>query len=401
MKFRTVWILLAVAGLLGPISLGQTPDVANRSRSFGPNACGPADPAYIRTANETGGVPLFLQRSEAAKSMQLVRESTRENMSTVFWGHGTLAGQPRSISIPVDSETQRVTFTFSTDTKGSQLVLRRPTGGLVTESAGHVEVTDLNCGRIVTVPSPEPGEWQAEISGSGGYWFEVQAQSGIHFTKAEFVKLGGRPGHEGLFRISGEPVAGEPATLDVYVSDVGRDAEFYLVSESGERLQKVAMKSVGSGGDMWEFTGKVQLPVVPFRVSVEGETGGKPWQRFFPSLFHAESVEVSAAVDFDELPVGGSREAAFMVRNVGTARAFRVKVTGVRGFVRDFAPKELTLREGQSATVRVQLTVPAETAPGVGETLIVLASSTSGAATSNSSVVRFTVTSANASANSH
>jgi hypothetical protein len=35
--------------------------------------CGAADPAYIRMANETGGIPMFLQRSEAAKSFQLVR----------------------------------------------------------------------------------------------------------------------------------------------------------------------------------------------------------------------------------------------------------------------------------------------------------------------------------------
>jgi hypothetical protein len=32
---------------------------------FGPNSCVTADPAYIRTADETGGMPLFFQRSEA------------------------------------------------------------------------------------------------------------------------------------------------------------------------------------------------------------------------------------------------------------------------------------------------------------------------------------------------
>src|SRR5689334_2896686 len=106
----------------------------NRSRSFGPEACGPADPAYIRTANETGGIPLFLQRSEAGKAFQLVRESTRSNVSTVFWGTGLLIGKTEVIEIPVDSVTQRLTFTFSTDTKGSKLTLKQPSGGALTEN---------------------------------------------------------------------------------------------------------------------------------------------------------------------------------------------------------------------------------------------------------------------------
>src|SRR5439155_19552685 len=49
-----LWCLLPV--------FGQT---TNTSRSFSPGACGPADPAYIHTAEETGGIPMFLQRSEA------------------------------------------------------------------------------------------------------------------------------------------------------------------------------------------------------------------------------------------------------------------------------------------------------------------------------------------------
>src|SRR4029077_19384023 len=96
--------------------LGQA-ELTNRSKAFGPGACGPADPAYIHTANETGGVPMFLQRSEAAKAFHLVRESTRSNVATVFWATGTLDAKPQIIRVPVDSVTKRITFTFSGDTK--------------------------------------------------------------------------------------------------------------------------------------------------------------------------------------------------------------------------------------------------------------------------------------------
>ncbi len=160
---------LAAAGLLSGragVAFSQQPSAPNRARSFGPEACGPADPAYIRTANETGGIPLFLQRSEAGKAFQLVRESTRSNVSTVFWGTGVLDGSAETIAIPVDSVTQRITFILSTDTKGSKLVLRQPSGGAIEASTASTEITDLNCGRIVTVSTPEAGRWSAELAGT-------------------------------------------------------------------------------------------------------------------------------------------------------------------------------------------------------------------------------------------
>src|SRR5580765_8760146 len=122
---------IVTAGLLwasvSPV-FGQTPPSTNRSRSFGSDACGPADPTYIHTANETGGIPMFLQPSEAAKAFHLVRESTRPNVATVFWATGTLDGKPQSIKIPVDSVTRRITFTLSVDTKGNHLNLTQPSG---------------------------------------------------------------------------------------------------------------------------------------------------------------------------------------------------------------------------------------------------------------------------------
>jgi len=59
--------------------------------------------------------------------------------------------------------------------------------------------------------------------------------------------------------------------------------------------------------------------------------------------------------------------------------------------------KELALGAGESGTVRVELTVPAGTAPGVGDDVVIVAASASGPPPSNSSVVRFSVSSPSAS----
>jgi len=373
----------------------QMPSSTNRSRAFGPDACGPADPAYIHTANETGGIPMFLQRSEAAKAFHLVRESTRNNVATVFWATGTLEGRPRIIRIPVDSVTSRITFTFSVDTKGNQLKVTQPSGGVMEEGSASTEITELNCGRILTMTSPEAGEWLAEITGRGRYWIEAQVQSDIFFVSVEFVKKGGRPGHEGLFRIQGQPLVGTPATLQASLSaSATKTTEFYLVNEQGQTIQKLQMDAVNSDRQFLEFVGSVALPNVPFRVAVIGrDSNDRQYQRFFASLFHAESVEVSANLDSDELSPGSTRQVAFKVRNIGSPRTFKITITDTHKFLTKVEPKELALGAGESGTVQVELTVPAATAPGVGDDLVIVAASTAGPPTSNSSVVHLSVSS--------
>ena len=393
----TVWALALMSSVAlcfsGSLLCAQTQPSTNPSRTFGPDACGPADPVYIHSANETGGIPMFLQRSEASKAFHLVRESTRSNVATVFWATGTLDGNPQTIAIPVDSVTKRITFALSGDTKGSKFKLTQPSGGTITEGSADIEITELNCGRILTVSSPEPGEWRAEITGAGRFWMEVQAQSDIYFVGAEFVERGGRPGHEGLFRIQGQPVAGSSATLQVSISSrATKSTEFYLVTEQGEAIQKLQMQAVNSDPEVPEFVGSVDLPSVSFRVAMKGwDSNGKQYQRFFSNLFHAESVEVSAKSDFDDLPAGSTQQIAFTVRNIGFSRTFNITVTDSRHFVGRVEPKQLTLGAGESGIVRVDLTVPTGTAAGLGEDLVIVAASTVGPPTSNSSVVHSSV----------
>ena len=395
---------VAAAGLLAGLSipaLSQAPPVQNYSRSFGPDVCGPADPVYIRTANETGGIPMFLQRSEAGKAFHLVRESTRSNVSTVFWGSGVLNGKPETIQIPVDSVTQRITFVFSTDTKGNKLVLKQASGGVIEESTASTEITDLTCGRILTVSTPEAGIWRAELSGTGRFWLEAKGQGDIHIIKAEFVRVAGRPGHEGYFRIPGQPVIGKPAMLEVSLSgEEAQTAEFELVNERGTTLQKIKMHAENADRSFQDFLGNVELPATPFRVAVTGrDSHGRAYQRFVSNAFHGESVEVVPTLNFDELSAGDAKQAVFTMRNIGAARTFQITVTDARHFVTNVEPKELSLGANESGRVLVDLTVPAETGEGVGDDLVVVAASKAGPPTSNSSVVHLSVENAKANSN--
>ena len=394
------WIVLFVAILCSDCSsvIAQTQPSENRSRRFNPDACGPVDPSYIRVANQTGGQPMFLQPSEAAKAFHFVRESTRNNMGTVFWATSKFDGKAQTFEIPVDSVTQRITFSFSADTKGRKLTLTQPSGGTIVETTASTEITDLNCGRIVTLSTPEAGPWRAEVTGTGRFWLQAQAQSDIYFITAEFVRKGGRLAHEGLFRIAGQPLAGIPATLRVSLSaKEAKSTAFRLISERGDTIKEVQMHADSSDREFLEFLGTLELPKEPFRVGVAGrDTKGSAYQRFFPALFHAETVEVLPEHIVDELTAGTTTQVTFALRNVGASGTFKITVTDAHQFVSQVIPQELALGTGESASVRVQLTVPAGTAPGIGDDVVVVATSSAGPAASNSSVVHFSVTASSA-----
>jgi uncharacterized membrane protein len=115
------------------------------------------------------------------------------------------------------------------------------------------------------------------------------------------------------------------------------------------------------------------------------------YQRFYGPLFHAASVAVIPKLNFDELTPGSKREAEFEVRNLGPARNFKVIVTDARRFVSVSGPRELAIGAHQSGSVKVQIAVPAGAANGTGDDLVVVASSTSGIATTNSAVVRLSI----------
>jgi hypothetical protein len=255
----------------------------------------------------------------------------------------------------------------------------------------------LNCGRIVTVSTPETGIWHAQITGTGKFWIEVQAESDINIISTEFVKKGGRPGHEGLFRIQGQPLAGIPATLQISLSAQDAEtAEFRLVSDRADTIQELRMQPQNSDRDFREYLGSLAPPKQPFRVAVSGrDSKGRPYQRFFPSLFHGETVEVSPDHGSDELSAGNSTTLTFNLRNIGPSGNFKITVTDAHQFVSHVSSQELALGTGESKTLSIELTVPIGTTAGTGDDLVVVAASTIGAATSNSGVVHLSVSASN------
>ncbi|MGH7972953.1 MAG: hypothetical protein ACREIC_29915, partial [Limisphaerales bacterium] len=139
---------------------------------YGPGVCGPADPTYIRTAEESGGQPLFLAPNEVAKSFALVSELTRSNHVTLLWARGDLS-ERHNFVVPVDSTVKRLVFSLSFDTAGGKLEALDPVGKKLTSDTAGAVMTPLNCGEIATVAPPVPGEWHVHVAGKGRFWLET------------------------------------------------------------------------------------------------------------------------------------------------------------------------------------------------------------------------------------
>ncbi len=394
MSFRV--LLTSLAACLAVVALGQEPDQQNRSRPFGPNACGPADPTYIRSAEETGGLPMFLQRSEVAKSMKFMSVTLGENRVDLFWATDTLGGDSREFAVPVDSTVENITFAMSTNTKGTGLAVFDPAGEEIPAGAAGADVTELNCGRFLTLRHPPLGEYRLRVSGSGKFWLEAEGKSEIFLVGVEFVELGGRIGHEGMFRIPGQPLADRPATLECSIPKEAQDVAFRLISPAGETLQAINMRGEKSSGDDIEYSGTFRLPATPFRIAVTGKNSkGEKFQRIHNTLYHAETVRVIPESPLDiEAQAGQTTKLTFTVHNVGERATFKMIVADTRRFLSRVEPEELAIGKGESAKVEVDLTVPASTAVGTGDSVSIVASSLTGPPTSNGGVQAVSVVAA-------
>jgi hypothetical protein len=371
-----VIVVILTVGLAQPCVFAAQTGQQN-SRRFAPGTCGPVDPTYIHLAEQTGGQPMFLQPSEVATAGHLVRETTRNNSDALLYATSYLGGQVREYTVPVDTAVERVTFSLSFDTLGTKMMLLSPSGIAIASGDGSVESSDWTCGRIVSIGSPDKGNWRVQLRGTGRFWLRVIAQGDLYILSAEFVGLGGRVGHEGYFKIPGQPLAGRAQTLRATVSGALRSADFRLVSAVGDPIQPAAMKEEGSDPEDHEFFGTLTLPEQPFRLAVSGlDAEGLPYQRMFLPQFRATTVEIDPINKFEDLHVGTSSMLRFLVHNFGEAGKFHLLAVNSRGVIIPADPADVEIAAGGSAEVKVEVTVPRETAPGTGFTVTLTVAST-------------------------
>ena len=204
--------------------------------------------------------------------------------------------QPSEISKFVDIEpaTRGETLLVASDkliTDSSRnIVITRPSGKTLTPDQ-DTEITTWSAGEVATIKNPEPGNWRLNITGSGEFSAQVMADSVISLISWNFVKLGGRPAHEGYFPIDKTPAIGAREILQINLSEASNSAQsptFQIINGSGKVLDSPKFYASSIGG-FAEFAGVVKIPTQDFRIMVSGvDSQGKKYQRIYPATIHPE-----------------------------------------------------------------------------------------------------------------
>jgi hypothetical protein len=201
--------------------------------------------------------------------------------------------------------------------------------------------------------------WQLRLAPTGRFWLKVEAKSELSLSDAEFVRLGGRPGHEGLFKIEGQPLAGKPATLRVELTSDATSPTFELVSLDARSLQTIDLQRAGDD----EFVGTFVPPAGRFRVVAKGvDQIGLPFQRMRKGVFRGEVIEVIPPVAGRVTP-GATTPVTFTVRNYGPPVRLTMTATGDTGTLLPVQPALMRLDQNAQGTATVRVTIPADAAP--------------------------------------
>jgi hypothetical protein len=247
------------------------------------------NPSYIRTAEATGGQVFLFDRTEAARSLVLVRNAGKHK-DTIFRTTGILSTGSGEFSFPVDSTVESLMVSVTLQCLQS-ITVYRPSNTEVHSGEPDVDDNRFRSGQILIVVKPEAGAWRVKIAGTGIFFVVAQAKSSISLHAVEFVELAGRPGHDGLFTVKDPLHLGEQRVLLAKLAAPRGEPTFRMVNSAGEVLERLNMKLSDEDRDDREFLGTLTLKHAAFRVEVEGQDdGGYHYQRVLPRL-----IEVQAA----------------------------------------------------------------------------------------------------------
>lgn len=134
---------------------------------YGPGACGPLDPTYVKVATGTGGQPYPVSPYEITKSPSPMSASFFSQL--ILWASG---GRDYSYVVPVDSTVTRMMLSGTFDGTGGAVTVTAPDGSLVQQGGAGVEDNSLNCGRIMVIDTPATGNWQIRIAPTSRFWLQ-------------------------------------------------------------------------------------------------------------------------------------------------------------------------------------------------------------------------------------
>jgi len=315
---------------------------------------------------------------------------TTDNHVTVLWARGALQDSSREFMVPIDSSMVTAIFTLSTDNRQAKMEVFGPSDRPLS-SDSHADITDFTCGRYLILKNPSAGNYRVQLAGSGHFWLSVGGKSQIFLHSVEFVERGGRPGHEGMFPIQGEPLLGRPAALEASISGPAKQVTFEFVTPENESHQNFGLNTVHRDSDDQEFEGEVQLPAEPFRIVATGvDELGHPFRRVHEGLVNPTTIAL-APVELPDLHAGRASILTFRLSNLGNADKFRLRAVCGKPWPTQLSSSEVSLGHGESTRITVEVSVPEGTPTNTGGDFVLSVSSENDRGIGNSFVRHFSI----------
>jgi hypothetical protein len=279
------WLLLSVLFA----SSTTASEALQQASSKGWPCTSKIDPSYIMVAEETGGQIQMFQPSEASGSLTLIESKLAGNEETVFRISGELSGEKES-TVLIDPSIETITFSAFVQCM-KNITVYDPSGAEFLSGTSNSKDNRFISGRILTLKQPTVGLWKIRIEGSG--YFSVIAEAKTQFAlNAEFVEVGGRPGHEGYFPIKRQPKMAVEERVSIRLDGKVLNADVYILNREGELLQKLPLEPSYEEADSTEFLVPVKLTEEQFRIKVAGnDANGLQFERMDPRLYHASKAE--------------------------------------------------------------------------------------------------------------
>src|SRR5262245_11404375 len=156
--------------------------------SFGWPCSGKVDPAYVHSAEATGGKVMLFKPTEVSGIADEMAAS-RGHGETVTRVASQLDEGVYDFDIPLDSTIESAYFFISLQCLQFVTVLQ-PAGDALQVDAPELNYHTYDAIRFFTIKAPSPGTWKVRIAGRGFFSLIVNAKADLALTSASLVQNG-------------------------------------------------------------------------------------------------------------------------------------------------------------------------------------------------------------------
>lgn len=347
-------------------------------------------------AEATGGVLFNVARIEVDDVVPTLLELGEPDTAILLSRKVEIAsGTPYVLQIPVDDTlTDKVTFMVTASRAGvlPTFTLRRPNGAVVSTTDPDVTYRALSSVKTFAVQTPAVGRWEVRLEGQGT--FVVRAFGGTPFRlnnlQLQTTNLDlARPEVE-MVPAEGQPVAGDDLVLDAGFTDTPRPLPAVTLRRPDGTLIDELSPAVTPIELL--YRSDIEIPAEPFVIETTGLTpAGNEFVRQAAVTLFPQTVALEVAPRASEAAPETTVTLTATVRNVGTAAAtFRVRTSSTLGWPAS-SPAPVAVDAGASATVDIQVQVPAGATEGQRNDITVFAEDVSAPAIRNSALASIVV----------